>query len=244
MTPSWPTTVDMSVRQMFVTSNDAVGSAVVVMDENVSASCVGNIRTAAECHANIRWVLGGRTVDERRGRAMALTRDSLELARKASGHWERVNDDPAGRDAAASLRGGIDNTRADLQDLASRRKVTIPKRLSNTELFDRYLPVGYFMFALLSNVGALPLPFPYFYVDPATGNLNRGYKGLDVERSYFVTQASQIQLETCRLVAPVCGWSHYEELLSDFEERLSPLAQAADRRLRKRRDPNGTCMGQ
>ncbi len=235
----WPTTVEMTIRQLFMMSLDAFGTASIVMEQNASAACLGNIRTAAECHVYIRWVLDGREAAEQRSRAIALTSAALKYALSSVGHWER---NAVGQDASSiahHFKNVIIETKTDLADLAKQRELTIPNIPAATALFDSYLPGAYFMFALLSNIGSHALPSPSFYGDPGTGSLIWDFKGLNVERSYFITQACEIQLATCKLTAPVCGWSGYEDLLARVEERLNLLAEEASKRLRARRDPTG-----
>jgi hypothetical protein len=235
----WATTVEMFVRTAFMTSQDACGTAAVGLRMNASAASTGIIRTVAECHVLMRWVLDGATAEEKRGRVLAVTSTAVKRTRRSVDHWERTATGTRSPEMAAQIRQALEATETDLDTLASRNDLIIPRRPENQELFDSYLPGGYFVFALLSNMGAHPgNPF-LFYGGPRSNVLDWDFKGLHIERAYWITQACSLHLENCKIAAPICGWTNYEVVLARIGRELGPLAAEAVKRLNARRDPAG-----
>jgi hypothetical protein len=139
----------------------------------------------------------------------------------------------------AYVQETLDATEAELDELTKSKNLEIVRRPPSAVLFDRYLPDAYFMFALLSNVGAHLGPSPFLFYGELEVNaaINWDYKGVQVERAFWIAQATKIELENCELAASVCGWTGTEDLLRRIADLLGPVAIEAEKRFIDRRDP-------
>ncbi len=234
----WPTTVEMFIRSMFMTALDAFGTAAVSLGMNASVASTSNIRAVAECNVLIRWVLDGRTDGDQRGRVLAMTRTGITHARGALAQWERTATGPQEAAMIAYVRQALDATDVDLDDIVDRDRLTIPERPDLAALFDLYLPGGYLSFALVSDMGAHPGPSPFFFYGEArSGAADWDYRGLHVERAFWIAQACRIQVENCKLAGSVFEWGDQEHVLKRIGDELAPIAAEAERRFSARRDP-------
>jgi hypothetical protein len=185
----------------------------------------------------MRWVLDAKSDDERQSRVLAVTRAGIDQARTSVRHSELMTNGPEELALIAYVHETLDATEADLDLLIKKKNLEMARSPASTELFDRYLPDAYFMFALLTNIGAHLGPSPFlFYGELESNTVNWDYKGLEVERAFWIAQATKIQLENCALAASVCGWDGIEDLLGRIADLLGPVAIEAERRFIARRD--------
>jgi len=234
----WPTTVESFVRSMFMTAIDAFGTATVGLGVNASVTSTSDIRALAECHVLLRWVLDAETDYEQRSRVLAMTRTGIKRARKSLERWERTVTGPQESAMTAYVREALDAAQGDFNAIVDRYKLTVPKRPEIASLFDQYLRGGYVTFALASDIGAHRGPSPFFFYgesDPAAADWD--YRGLFVERAFWITQACKIQLENCKLADTVFAWFDQEHIAKRIADELSPVAVEAERRFTAKRDP-------
>ena len=234
----WPTTVETFVRSMFMTAIDAFGTAAVGLGVNASVTATSDIRALAECHVLLRWVFDAETDDEQRGRVLAMTRTGIKRARKALERWERTATGPQESAMAAYVRQALDAAQGEFDSIVDRHKLTVPKRPEMASLLDQYLPGGYVTFAVASDIGAHRGPSPFFFYgesDPAAAHWD--YRGLFVERAFWITQACKIQLENCKLAATVFPWFDQEHVAKRIADELGPVTAEAERRFTAKRDP-------
>lgn len=232
----WPTTVETFVRSVFMTSLDSCATAAVVLHGNSSAAATEALRTVAESHVVLRWVLEPIADDEQRSRVLAITGAAVNDCKSALTHWERHTADRGHLQQIAHMRESLRTAQLDLALLAKRNNLVMPNCPSRTALMDRYFPGTYAMFVMLASMNAQPGYPIVFYGNPA-GAFNWDYTGLDIERAYWLSLAGRLQLETCRLVAEVCHWSGHEPLLDRTEAGLQPIEAETARRFEARRAP-------
>lgn len=239
--PRWhhalPTTVEMHVRILFTAATDSYGLALLGLRAHASASALGPIRHQAESLGILRWLLEPGEQTERRERAFAITRDSISLFQRiADGFEAAVHADADLRAAAPRFRRSVSDMQAALAQIAAedglRNDVVLPTRRT---LFDRYLG-GYLFFRALSVAGSHPgaAQATLFYGVPGVGVVDFDFKGGDVERAFWLSEAIELELELCKLAAPICGWRDLE-VIQHGEASLRPLAEEATGRWTERR---------
>jgi hypothetical protein len=235
-----PTIPAMHIRSFYTTGNDSFSLALLGLRANASAAALGPIRHLYETLAIVRWLTEPGPVEQRE-RALAITRRSIRWVEDTYPHAleqldETTDIEPLRRrlrnpPSAAMLKDLADIARED----GIRNDVEMPPR---RDLFNKYMADagGYLMFRVLSTMASHPgaLQSGLFYGAPGVG-LDYDFKGLHLQRAYWLADATAIHLDLCRRCGPVCGWRGAEPLLGQLEASLSPLGSEIQARLRARK---------